>query len=113
MTNLQSNKALKNAWRFVGLVYLLVIIFFAAGSTARFWVRADLVGAMFITMLMVFSLVLAFCFALAAVGWALWSFREREKNDPRRVFVVFATAVLTTVVLGGYILIFTGVVRLQ
>jgi hypothetical protein len=110
--NLQSDKAVKNAWRFVGLVYLLMIIFFAAGPTAQFWAPADLVGAMFVTMLMLFSLMLAFCFALAAFGWALWSFRKREKNDRRPVFIVLAMAVLTTAILGGYILIFTGAVRL-
>lgn len=110
-----SNPALKNAWRFIGLVYILILGFFVIGATARYWMPASNAfggGILFVT-IMVLALVVAFAFALAAIGWAAWSLYARTGKDTSASVVAIAAAVVTTAMLGGYLLILTGIVRLK
>jgi hypothetical protein len=111
MANTNSNKAVKNAWRFLALVYLLMLSFFLAFPIGRSILPKEFGSAMLLTTYMLFCLVIAFCFALAAVGWALWSFRRKQKANLTAPFWVFLTAVMTTLVLGAYALVFMGLVR--
>ncbi len=112
MANVDSDKAVKNAWRFVGLVYLLMLTFFLAFPVGRLCLPAHLMSAMLLAVYVLLSLTVAFCFALAAIGWALWSFRGRKKGNRRQALTVLLTAILTTLVLAVYMLVFTGAVRL-
>jgi len=63
--------------------------------------------------LMVLSLVMAFCFALAAICWAVWSLREQAVNERWRSFLAMGASVVTTLIVGGYMLILAGVIRLK
>lgn len=110
-----SDRALKNAWRFIGLVYLLVIGFFLAGATARYWVPATpgLGGAILVASVMLLLLIVAFCFAIAGLAWAIWSLQGRVATGKRLSFLAIGVGFVTVVGLGMYLLIETGVVRLR
>jgi hypothetical protein len=110
-----SDAALKNAWRFIALVYLLVFCFFLAGPTARHWMPTEwgMGGAILLVAIMLLSLIVAFCFALAALGWAIWSLRGRSPTRRQQSFFAIDTALVTVLLLGVYLLIETGIVRLR
>jgi hypothetical protein len=111
MARINSARAVKNSWRFLGLVYLLMLTFFLALPIGRFLFPMEFSSAMLVATYMLLSLVTAFCFALAAVAWALCSFRERRRDNRRAELTVLLTAVVTTLGVGVYALVFTGVVR--
>ena len=110
-----SDAALKNAWRFTGLVYLLVFGFFLAGPTAGHWMPAQwgLGGAIVLGSIMLVSLTVALCFALAALGWAVWSLRGQSTTRRGQSFLAIGAAFVTIVVLGFYFLIETGIMRFR
>jgi hypothetical protein len=110
-----SGTALKNSWRLIGLVYLLVIGFFLAGATARYWMpsASGPGGAILLASVMLLSLMVAFCFAIAALAWAIWSLQGRVDTGKRLSLLAIGVAFVTVVGLGMYLLIETGVVRLR
>jgi len=112
MADFNSDKAVKNAWRFIGLVYLLMLTFFLAFPIGRLCLPANPMSAMLLTVYVFLALIVAFCFGMAAVGWALWSFHGRRKGDRGAALIALLTAILTTLLLGAYMLVFTGTVRL-
>jgi hypothetical protein len=103
--------ASKTAWRFLALVYLLSLLVFVAGATARWWARTSEL-ALFLFMAAISLIVpVVFCFALAAVGWAAFGFSGRSSLERRPAWRAFGAAVFTLLFLMSYFLFLAGIIR--
>ena len=58
-------------------------------------------------------LILSFAFALAAVGWSLWSLKPGERNESSRSFVAFGVSLVTAALIAAYLLVLSGVIRIK
>jgi hypothetical protein len=108
----KSNPALRNTWRLLGLVYVLVLGVVVTATTARYWIPAGS-GLAGIILLLPALLILSFAFALAALGWSVWSLKARQRNESSRSFVAFGVSLLTAVLIAAYLLVLSGVIRIK
>ena len=107
----RSEYALKTAWRLIALVYGLALTLLLAIVTTRWWAGIhDIAGWIFVIVVSM-SVVLICSFALAAVGWAAWSFRGRAPEEWRGPWLGFAVALFTFALCTAYLLLLTGVIR--
>ena len=111
MTTARPDYALKTAWRFVALVYSLALALLLAIVTMRWWADIHELAGWISVILFSMSVVLICCFALAAVGWAAWSFRGRSAAERRRACLGFAAALFTFALSTAYLPLLTGVIR--
>jgi hypothetical protein len=103
--------ALKTTWRFLVLIYSCAVLLVIALATSRSWMPSDEGAALFLAVGFSRSVVLLTCFSLAAVGWALWSFRGRTLAERRPAWLSLLVAVITFALSTGYLLLVTGLIR--
>jgi hypothetical protein len=107
-----SGYALKTDWRFLILIYTWAILLVIAIATARSWLPSDPVaGVLIFTFGLCGSAIILPCFAFAAVGWAVWSFRGRAPADRRPAWLALAAASVTFTLTTGYLLLLVGIIR--
>jgi hypothetical protein len=104
--------ALKTAWRFVALVFCMSLLLVLAAVTTPWWVRVHEMAWFIFAVLFGMSLIVLVCFAFAGVGWALcaWLPRSSFRGAALRAFLA---ALISLFIIGGYALVFTGVIRLR
>jgi flagellar basal body-associated protein FliL len=102
---------LKTTWRFLVLIYTWAVLLVIALATARSWMPSNEGAALFLGVGFIGSVVLLTCFSLAAVGWALWSFRGRTSAEQRPAWLGLFVALITLALSTGYLLLLTGVIR--
>jgi hypothetical protein len=106
------NPALRNTCRLLALTYALVLGVVVTAATAKYWIPAGS-GLAGIILLLPGFLILSFAFALAAIGWSLWSLRAGATSVSSRSLVAFGVSLLTAVLIGAYLLILSGVIRIK
>ena len=104
--------AVKTAWRFVALVFSMSLLLVVVIVTLPLWVRVSEIAPFIFAALFCMSLIVLVCFAFAGVGWALCALFPRSpfRSAALRAFLA---AVISLFIVGGYALVFTGVVRLR
>jgi hypothetical protein len=103
--------ALNTTWRFLVLIYSWAVLLVIALATSRSWMPPDEGAALFLAVGFIGSVILLACFSLAAVGWALWSFRGRTSAERRSAWIGLLVALITLALSTGYLLLLTGVIR--
>ena len=102
--------ALTTTWRFLVLIYSWAVLLVIALATAKSWMPPDEGAALFLAVGFIGSVVLLACFSLAAVGWALWSFRGRTLAERRPAWLSLLVALITFALSTGYLLLLTGLI---
>ena len=103
--------ASKTAWRFVALVYSLALLVFTAGVTARWWMRMSELAPFLFAAALTLIVPVTVSFALAAVGWAAFGFRDRAPSERRAAWRAFGAAAVTLLLLTSYLLFLARVIR--
>ena len=104
--------AVKTAWRFVALVFCMSLLLVLAAVTTPWWVRVHEMAWFIFVVLFCMSLIVLVCFAFAGVGWALCAVLPRS-SFRRAASRALLAALVTLFAVGGYVLVFTGVIRLR
>jgi hypothetical protein len=105
--------ASKTAWRFVVLVCSLSLLLIIAAATTRWWIHIHEAAWFIFAILFSLLLVVLSCFALAGVVWAALGLCRCSSEHRRLAWPALIAAVITFCIVGGYLLIFTGVIRLR
>jgi hypothetical protein len=114
LTAPSSDYALKTAWRLVAVVYGLAVVFVVPFSTIRLWASEERFIAVWIFLTLLWlAMFSGTSFAFAAVGWAAWSFRGRPVHLRYRAWIALSVALLTFALCAGYLLVMTGMIRLN
>ena len=103
--------ALKTTWRFLVLIYTSAVLLAIALATARSWMPSDEGAGLFLAVGFIGSVILLASFSLAAVGWALWSFRGRTSAERRPAWLGLLIALITFALSTGYLMLLTGLIR--
>jgi hypothetical protein len=106
-----SEYALRTAWRLIGIVYVLVSAVVITGTTAKWWARIHEMAWFLFMIGFLLTAAVVFCFTVAAVGWAAWSFRGCTSENRVAASLALSVAVITLIVITGYLLLLTGIIR--
>jgi hypothetical protein len=88
---------------------LVLALALAAG---RWWVHVHEMAWFLFAVFFCMSLVVLVWFAFAGVGWALYALLRRSPYR-RAASRAFVATVFMLIIVGGYALVFTGVIRLR
>jgi hypothetical protein len=103
--------AVKTAWRFVALVFCLSLFLVLMAVTAPWSIRLHESAPFIFAVLFCMSLLIIVCFAFAGVGWAICALLPRSSFRGAASRALLA-ALVALFIVGGYALVFTGVIRL-
>jgi hypothetical protein len=104
--------AVKTAWRFVALVFSMSLLLMVVAVTLPWWVRVHEMAPFIFAVLFSMSLLVLVCFAFAGVGWAVCALLPRS-SFRGAALRAFLAALISFFIVGGYALVFTGVIRLR
>lgn len=104
--------AVKTAWRFVALVFSMSLLLVVAIVTLPWWVRVSEIAPFIFAALFCMSLIVLVSFAFAGVGWAVCALLPRS-SFRGAALRAFLAALFSLFIVGGYALVFTGVIRLR
>jgi hypothetical protein len=104
--------AVRIAWRFVSLVVCMSLLLVLAAATTRWWIHVHEMAWFVFVVLFCMSLIVLVCFALAAVGWAVCAV-VRPSSLRSAASRALIAALVTLFIVGSYMLVFTGVIRLR
>jgi hypothetical protein len=104
--------AVKTAWRFVALVACISLLLVLVALTAPWWIGVHETAPFIFAILFCIALVVLVCFAFAAVGWAVFALLPRSSFRGAASRALLAAAI-SLIIVGGYALVFTGVIRLR
>jgi hypothetical protein len=105
--------ASKTAWRFVVLVCSVSLLLIIAAATTRWWIHIHEAAWFIFAILFSLLLVVLSCFAFAGIVWAALGLCRCSSEHRRLAWPALIAAVITFCIVGGYLLIFTGVIRLR
>jgi hypothetical protein len=98
----------------IALVYGIAALVALPGGTIGWWGSEERFIAVWVFIILFYlALFSGTSFALAAVAWATWSFRGRPAAERMRAWTALLVALLTFSLCAGYLLVMTGVVRLN
>ena len=104
--------AVETAWRFVALVACMSLLLVLVALTAPWSARVPETTPFIVVVFFSMGLIVLVCFAFAAVGWAVCALLPSSsfRGAASRALVA---ALISLFIVGGYALVFTGVIRLR